>query len=144
VVCNATLWGVDAMGKTRNRYTRKRCDTPLMLSRSPHLPTNTMRELSTWRSGSRPETDNPSLHHIEERDFETPETVFQVGVAPRRIDILTTIDAVDFDTAWSERDEVEIAGLRVPVISRHHLLQNKKATGRARDQADALWLEGEK
>jgi hypothetical protein len=51
---------------------------------------------------------------------------------------------VDFDTAWSERDEVELAGSRVPVISRHHLLQNKKATGRARDQADALWLEEEK
>jgi hypothetical protein len=84
------------------------------------------------------------LHQTEERDFETPEIVFQIGVAPRRIDILTTIDAVDFDAAWSEREEVEVAGLRVPVISRHHLLQNKRATGRARDQADALWLEGER
>jgi hypothetical protein len=84
------------------------------------------------------------LHQTEERDFETPEIVFQIGVAPRRIDILTTIDAVDFDAAWSEREEVEVAGLRVPVISRHHLLQNKRATGRARDQVDALWLEGER
>jgi len=84
------------------------------------------------------------LHQIEERDFEVPGTVFQIGVAPRRIDILTTIDAVDFDAAWSEREEVEVAGLRVPVISRQHLLQNKRATGRPQDQADALWLEGEK
>ena len=84
------------------------------------------------------------LHQIEERDFEVPGTVFQIGVAPRRIDILTTIDAVDFDAAWSEREEVEVAGLRVPVFSRQHLLQNKRATGRPQDQADALWLEGEK
>jgi hypothetical protein len=41
-----------------------------------------------------------------ERDFETPGTVFQIGVAPRRIDILTAINAVDFDAAWSEREEV--------------------------------------
>ncbi len=83
------------------------------------------------------------LHQIEVRDFVTPGVVFQIGVAPRRIDILTTIDAVDFGAAWPEREEVEVAGLRVPVISRRHLLQNKKATGRARDRADALWLEGE-
>ena len=84
------------------------------------------------------------LRQIAERDFETPGIVFQIGVAPRRIDILTTIDAVDFDAAWPERVVVEVAGLRVPVISRHHLLQNKRATGRPQDQADAVWLEGEK
>jgi hypothetical protein len=64
------------------------------------------------------------LHQIEERDFETLVTVFQIGVAPGRIDILTAIDAVSFEAAWPEREEVEVAGLRVPVISRHHLLQN--------------------
>jgi hypothetical protein len=84
------------------------------------------------------------LRQIEERDFETPGIVFQIGVAPRRIDILTTIDAVEFEAAWPEREEVEVAGLRVPVISRHHLLQNKRATGRPQDQVDAVWLEGEK
>ncbi len=83
------------------------------------------------------------MHQIEARDFETPDTVFQIGLAPRRIDILTTIDAVDFEAAWSEREEVEAAGLRVPVISRRHLLRNKRATGRPKDRADALWLEGE-
>jgi len=82
------------------------------------------------------------LQEIEARDFETPGIVFQIGVAPRRIDILTTIDAVDFEAAWSEREEVEVAGSRVQVISRRHLLQNKRATGRPKDRADAIWLEG--
>ncbi len=83
------------------------------------------------------------LHEVEARDFETPGVVFQIGVAPRRIDILTSIDVVDFDAAWPEREEVEVAGLKVPVIGRRHLLQNKRATGRPKDLADALWLERE-
>lgn len=69
--------------------------------------------------------------------------MFQIGVALRRIDILTTIDAVDFEAAWLEREEVEVVGLRVPMISRRHLLQNKRATGRPKDKADAIWLEEE-
>lgn len=83
------------------------------------------------------------LQEIEARDFETPGIVFQIGVAPQRIDILTTIDAVDFEAAWSEREEVDVAGSRVQVISRRHLLRNKRVTGRPKDRADAIWLEGE-
>ena len=81
------------------------------------------------------------LHEIEARDFEGPNTVFQIGVAPQRIDVLTSIDAIDFDEAWPEREEVRVAGLTVPVISRRHLLRNKQATGRSQDLADADWLE---
>ena len=66
--------------------------------------------------------------------------MFQIGVAPRRIDILTSIDAVEFEEAWPRRQEVEVAGSTVPVIGRHHLLRNKRATGRPQDLADAAWL----
>ena len=70
------------------------------------------------------------------------ETVFQIGVAPRRVDILTSIEAVSFDEAWPARDEVEIEGLRVPILSRSHLVTNKKALGRPKDLGDIDWLEG--
>ena len=83
------------------------------------------------------------LQNIEARDFEVPDTVFQIGVAPRRIDLLTAIDAVEFEEAWQEREEIEVAGLKVPVVGRHHLLRNKRATGRLKDEADALLLEGD-
>ncbi len=53
---------------------------------------------------------------------------------------ITSIDAVEFEEAWPGRQEVEVAGLKVPVIGRHHLLQNKQATGRPQDLADAAWL----
>lgn len=80
-------------------------------------------------------------HDLDPRDLTRPDVVFQIGVVPNRIDLLTSIDAVDFDTAWPARRIIEIEGLQVPVISREHLLVNKKAAGRPKDLADAAWLE---
>jgi hypothetical protein len=71
----------------------------------------------------------------------TPGVVFQIGVAPRRVDILTAIDAVEFEEAWAARRDVEIEGLPVHVLGREHILRNKRATGRPKDLADASWLE---
>lgn len=81
------------------------------------------------------------LAELEHADLTRPGVVIQIGIAPRRIDVLTSIDAVDFDAAWSERTEVGVAGLVVPVISRRHLIQNKKAVGRPQDLADVARLE---
>jgi hypothetical protein len=80
------------------------------------------------------------LSQITEKDFLTKGIVYQIGVAPRRIDILTSIDGVEFDEAWPRRVEVKIDGLKIPVISREHLLKNKKSTGRLQDAADASRL----
>ena len=74
-------------------------------------------------------------------DLKTPDTVFQIGVAPCRIDILTSIDGVEFDAAWSKRQIIEVEGQTLAVISRVHLLQNQKASGRPKDLADVAWLE---
>lgn len=78
---------------------------------------------------------------LSERDLVTPETVFQIGVAPNRIDVMTSIDGLTFDDAWASRRIVRIAGLDVPVLSRADLIRNKKATGRPQDLADAARLE---
>jgi hypothetical protein len=61
--------------------------------------------------------------------------VFQIGLAPFRIDILTSIGAVEFAEAQADRKEVEIVGLNVPVIGRAHLLLSKKAAARPKDLA---------
>jgi len=71
------------------------------------------------------------------QDFESPGIVFQIGVAPNRVDILTGIDGVHFEDAWSHRLEIDIEGMAVPVIGREHLIRNKRATGRPRDRVDA-------
>ena len=81
------------------------------------------------------------LSAVSESDFSNQGLVFQIGVEPSRIDILTSIDAVEFDDARKDRLAIEIDGLRVHVIGREHLIANKNAVGRAQDLADAARLE---
>lgn len=81
------------------------------------------------------------MDQITADDLTEGGVVFQIGIAPRRIDVLTSIDGVEFVDAWRDRVVVEIEGLRVPVISREHLMTNKRATGRPQDLADVAWLE---
>ena len=80
-------------------------------------------------------------HDLTLDDLTMPDVVFQIGVAPRRIDILTSIDGVAFDEAWPHRLVVELEGLRIPVIGRAHLIENKRAAGRPQDLADLARLD---
>jgi hypothetical protein len=81
------------------------------------------------------------LSDLTEADLAVPGIVFQIGVEPIRIDVITEIDGVTFDEAWNDRVEATLANLRVPVLSRHHLIQNKKVSGRLQDLADVERLE---
>lgn len=74
-------------------------------------------------------------------DFTVLGRVVQIGVEPCRIDLLTAITGVTFDEAWGDRVVVEVSGLRIPVLSRAHLVQNKRQTGRPQDRADVTRLE---
>ncbi len=76
------------------------------------------------------------LHQIDNHTFNKPSVVFQIGVAPRRIDILTKIDGVEFDTAYEKRNEVNIEGMTIPFISLKDLVINKLSTGRQKDKLD--------
>lgn len=78
---------------------------------------------------------------LKPEDFCDPNVVYQIGVAPFRIDILTAIDGVSFDDAWVNRKESDLKGIKTAVIGRKELLINKKASGRPKDLADAAWLE---
>ena len=80
-------------------------------------------------------------HGIRETDLATPGIVYQIGLPPRRIDILTEISGVSFEEAWATHVEVEISGIRAPFIGRQALLKNKRATGREKDLVDARTLE---
>jgi hypothetical protein len=108
------------------------------------------RDLDLWvgTAGRNPERVRHALVRfgapVEElsiEDLRRADLVFQIGVAPQRIDVLTSIDGVDFAPAWSARLDAELGGLRVPVLSREHLIQNKRATRRPQDLADLAWLE---
>ena len=84
------------------------------------------------------------LSELKETDLTSPGLVFQIGVAPSRIDILTSIDGVQFTEAWKARLELGIEGIRVHLIGRSHLIANKKTVGRPQDLVDVARLEGDK
>ena len=67
--------------------------------------------------------------------------VYQIGLPPRRIDILTEISGVDFEEAWSSRVTSRVGDLEIPFIGKDALLRNKRASGRPKDLADIDILE---
>lgn len=73
---------------------------------------------------------------ISERDLLEPGRIVQLGQPPNRIDILTSISGVDFDSAWRTRVQTTIDDQPVPLIGWSELLQNKRAAGRKKDLAD--------
>jgi hypothetical protein len=99
-------------------------------------PENAKRVLEALRAFGAP------LHDLTEKDLTTPGVVFQIGVAPLRIDVLTAIDGVDFADAWLGRLISKFADQPIAVLSREHLIKNKRATGRTQDLADVEWLVG--
>ena len=107
-------------------------DLDLWVRRSPE---NAKRVLTALRSFGAP------LHDLTLEDLTGPDTVFQIGVVPCRIDILTSISGVEFDAAWPRRKELEIEGLSAACIGREDLITNKRAAGRPQDLADVARLE---
>ena len=81
------------------------------------------------------------LYDLTADDLATPGVGFQIGVAPIRIDVLTAISNVSFEDAYRDAVASRFQGEPVRVLSRHHLIQNKSATGRLQDRADVEWLE---
>lgn len=67
--------------------------------------------------------------------------IIQLGLPPRRIDIMTSVTGLVFEAAWTGRITHEVGDLEVPFISRAALLENKHATGRPKDLADIDALE---
>jgi len=75
--------------------------------------------------------------------FLARDSVVRMGVPPIRIEILTTIDGVEFDSCFAEKEMIQIEELLVPVISLARLRENKAASGRAKDLADLENLPGQ-
>jgi hypothetical protein len=110
------------------------------------------KDLEVW---VRPETENARrvlvalaafgapLQDLTQDDLSHPGLIFQIGIEPIRIDVITAIDGVTFDEAWPDRVELDFADQRVSVLSQRHLIQNKRAAGRSQDLVDVKWLEDE-
>ena len=93
-------------------------------------PENATRIMQALRAFGAP------LDEVRESDFSAPRIVFQIGVPPGRIDILTDLTGLSFTEAWSSRIQGPFGDLTVPYIGRDAFIKNKRATGRLKDLAD--------
>lgn len=84
------------------------------------------------------------LEGVKPDTFTEKGVIFQIGVAPRRIDIITHIDGVKFKDAYKNKEEVAIEAIKAPFISKKHLIKNKKSTNREKDKLDVSYLKNHK
>jgi len=62
--------------------------------------------------------------------------VVQIGLPPRRIDLLTGVSGLEFDAAWTSRVMHNVSGFEVPFLGRGALIRNKRASRRFKDLGD--------
>jgi hypothetical protein len=74
-------------------------------------------------------------------DLAAPDQILQIGVPPNRVDVVTSIDGVGFESAWPNRVVTEYGGQPIWVIGRSDLVTNKRAAGRPQDLLDVAVLE---
>jgi hypothetical protein len=75
-------------------------------------------------------------HGVAREDFTAPGNVYQVGLPPRRIDLMTGISGVDFETARASQVVIEIGSMGIPFLGLDALRRNKTAAGRDKDLVD--------
>src|SRR5947208_2096136 len=77
---------------------------------------------------------------VTPQDFTKVDLVFQIGVAPHRIDILMGVKGLDFDRAWERRLEAVFEDVPMSLVCKEDLLISKEAAGRPQDLIDAASL----
>ena len=78
---------------------------------------------------------------IVKEDFLTPGLILQLGYEPNRVDLLTSLQGLEFSPCFARRLTVTLGELSIPVIAKDDLIVNKKSVGRTRDLADVEDLE---
>ena len=123
---------VGAYALAAHGYPRATMDIDIWVMPSPENAEAVLRALHRFGS---------PLHGLTAEDLQKDDTIFQIGVAPRRIDIITGASGLRFDEAFAQSIEIEVEGLRIHIPSLDDLIRNKKASGRTKDLADAEALE---
>jgi len=123
---------VGAYALAAHGYPRATMDIDIWIMPSPDNAEAVLRALGSFGA---------PLHNLTKEDLQKHGTIFQIGVAPRRIDIITAASGLQFENTYQNSIMVNIDGIDVPIPSIEDLIINKKATGRTKDLADAEALE---
>ena len=123
---------VGAYALAAHGYPRATMDIDIWVMPSPGNAEAVLRALRTFGA---------PLHELTIDDLQKDDTIFQIGVAPRRIDIITGASGLQFEEAFARSLEIDVEGLRINIPSLSDLIRNKKASGRTKDLADVEVLE---
>jgi hypothetical protein len=123
---------VGAYALAAHGYPRATMDIDIWIMPSPENADAVLRALSRFGAPS---------YNLTREDLLKDGTVFQIGIAPRRIDIITTASGLQFETAYQNSIPITIEGIEVRIPSIDDLILNKRAIGRTKDLADAEVLE---
>ena len=69
-------------------------------------------------------------------DFSSKGNIIQLGYEPVRIDIITSIEGLDFSDIWQNRVQGSYGNQTVNIINRLDLIKSKKISNRIQDKAD--------
>ena len=119
---------IGAYALAAHGYPRATMDIDIWVMPSPENAEAVFRALKRFGS---------PLHGLKAEDLQHDDTVFQIGVAPRRIDLLTGATGLDFTAAAENAVARQVDGVDLKVLSIDDLIVNKLATGRPKDQIDA-------
>lgn len=125
---------VGAYALAAHGFPRATGDIDILINNSPQNAQKIMRALAKFGAATA---------DFSEQDFTATDMIMQIGVEPCRIDLITSIDDVTFEEAWSNRVNIEIDGLEIDILSKADLLKNKLAAGRDKDQGDIAWLKSQ-
>ncbi|MCE5328671.1 MAG: hypothetical protein LLG01_19910 [Planctomycetaceae bacterium] len=81
------------------------------------------------------------LEGVTVEDLANPDLVYQMGVAPNRIDIMMGVPGVKWETAWRNRLQTRYGGICINVMSREDLMRAKRTAGRPQDLLDLAALQ---
>ncbi len=123
---------VGAYALAAHGYPRSTMDMDIWIMPSPENADAVFRALQHFGA---------PLHNLTKNELQKDGIIFQIGVAPRRIDIITALSGLQFEPAYRNSIPVTIEGIEVRIPSIDDLICNKKATGRTRDLADVEALE---
>ncbi len=123
---------VGAYALAAHGYPRATIDIDIWIMPSPQNADAVLRALRRFGA---------PLHNLTKEDLQKDGTVFQIGLAPRRIDIITAASGLQFEETYGRSLLVKIEGIDVHIPSIDDLIINKRASGRTKDLADAEALE---
>ncbi len=123
---------VGAYAMAAHGYPRATMDMDIWVMPSPENADAVLRVLARFGA---------PLHDLTAADLQKADTIFQIGVAPRRIDIITGATGLRFDETHARSVQTDIEGMAIRIPSLDDLIRNKKATGRTKDLADVEALE---